>query len=124
MKLTISNPRKAIVEINKTRSPSQGNISSWIKGCIFLGVPHSGSKLADWAGILAPLGTFSGLVQMRKIKNLERQCAILNRISDDFSQVRHAYNIPVQSCYETKKLGRVYGKLASSSPCYIISDCH
>ena len=106
--------------MNKIRQPEQDNILNQIKGCIFLGVPHGGSKLADWAGILAPLGNLTGLLQMGKIKNLEQQYAILNRISDDFSQVRHAHSIPVQSCYETKKMGRVYGRLVSplSTPLY------
>ena len=107
-----SDSEKAIVEISKTGPPSQNSI--WVKGCIFLGVPHNGSKLAHWTGILAPLGNFGGLVQTGKIKNLEQKCEILNRISDEFSQVRHAHNIPVLSCYETKKIGRVYGKLVSS----------
>ena len=107
-------PSQVIVEMNKTMSPAQGsNIWSWIRGCVFLDVPHGGSKLADWAGILAPLEALTGLLQMGKITNLGQKCAILNRISDEFSQVRHTHSIPVQSCYETKKMGRVYRKFVN-----------
>ncbi|KAK1758143.1 hypothetical protein QBC47DRAFT_373805 [Echria macrotheca] len=112
--------KQAIVEISKTSAPSQNSI--WIKGCIFLGVPHNGAKLADWAGILAPLvGNFGGLVQTGKIKNLEQKCEILNRISDEFRQVRHAHNIPVLSCYETKKISRVYSRLVVEKESAILS---
>ncbi|RYP35823.1 hypothetical protein DL768_010963 [Monosporascus sp. mg162] len=91
---------EVIVEINK--STLAGRPSTFMTGCIFFGVPHGGSKVADWARVLAGFNSF-GLLQTGKIKNLEQKSSILNRISDDFSQVRRADNIAVRSCYETKK---------------------
>jgi uncharacterized protein (DUF488 family) len=74
---------------------------TFVGGCAFFGVPHVGSKAADWARILTVLN-YLGILEDGKIKNLEQKSSILNRIADEFAQVRNAYNIPVRSCYETK----------------------
>ncbi|KAL2068811.1 hypothetical protein VTL71DRAFT_15149 [Oculimacula yallundae] len=88
--------KQTIVEMNKTTPVT------FVGGCTFFGVPHGGSRAADWARILTVFSSL-GVLETGKIKNLELKSTILNRIADEFAQVRNAYRIPVRSCYETKK---------------------
>ena len=89
-----------------------------VGGCLFLAVPHKGSKLATSLGqilnilniVLAPSKKF----QTAKVKDLEEKSRELAEIAGRFAPKRHLNNIAVISCHETLETSP-YGVVCKNS---------
>lgn len=85
-----------------------GEVLDRIKGCVFLGVPHRGADLADWAAFPArmiPYASIGGFGNPRLLESLKKNSKDWMRISNDF--IPRAKSLEIRSFFETLKLGNV-----------------
>jgi hypothetical protein len=85
-----------------------GEVLGNIKGCLFLGVPHSGSDLAYWAKFPArviPYASFGFAGNPAFLRSLERNSKVWLDISRDF--VHRSTQLMIRTFFETDRLGDV-----------------
>ncbi|KAH6634743.1 hypothetical protein B0J18DRAFT_406351 [Chaetomium sp. MPI-SDFR-AT-0129] len=114
--------KEALVHAWNHSSQNQ-DILEKVKGCVFLGVPHRGSGLADWAKVAADVAKglslgFAG--NNHFIGLLKENSKDWVKLSDSF--VERADNLFIRSFYETDKYGNVIVVDESSAAMHIRNE--
>lgn len=79
-----------------------------VRACLFLGVPHRGSGLADWAKVAPDVAKWISLGfagNSNFVRVLKESSKDWVRLSDSF--VERADKLFIRSFYETEKYGNV-----------------
>ena len=93
---------------------TEPNRARHVKGCVFFGVPNTGSEIPSRYAAILTAFNYVGFLRTNMIIDLELKSRKLNQINEAFRQVRGECRFPVQSCYETK---RTKGHLVSFPLC-------
>ena len=105
---------EAIARTLNEDSPSQGKYIFPVKGCLFFGVPHRGTDVADTASKFLNALSKVFNVNRNNISDLRAKSQRLANVSSEFRRVQFELDIQVMSFYETVEYNRTLGLVSAS----------